>query len=148
MGHQVGQDPLNHGDAHNGQHLLGGRQGQRTEPGSLAADQDNCLHYFVAVVVVDGLVVVVDGTVVVVVGPTGTGEVVEAAVVGVTVGAAVVVVVGGAVPSIAWTRAVTVEAPGLGSAVLAGPNPMVMSYRSSNFRPDVLGAYAPPIWTK
>jgi len=76
---------------------------------------------------VDGLVVVVDGTVVVVVDPTGTVELVEAAVVGVTVGAAVVVVVGGAVPSIAWTRAVTVEAPGLGSAMLAGPKPMVMS---------------------
>ena len=51
----------------------------------------------------------------------------EAAVVGVTVGAAVVVVAGGAVPSMAWTRAATVEAPGLGSAMLAGPNPMVRS---------------------
>jgi hypothetical protein len=76
----------------------------------------------VVVVVADDLAVVVvvpDAAVVV--------GVPDAAVVGVVVGGAVVVVTGAEVPLMACRRATSVADGTLGSALVAGPNPTVIS---------------------
>ena len=91
---EVPEHPLNHGNADNGEHLLGGRERQGAKPRPLAPNEDDCLHYLVVVVdegfvvvVTAGFVVVVAGALVVVVTPAAVVVVALAAVVVVVTGA-------------------------------------------------------------
>ena len=47
---QVLEDPYEHGPAPDGEHLLGGGEGEGSQPGAFAPDQDHCSHYFFTVV--------------------------------------------------------------------------------------------------
>jgi hypothetical protein len=94
---------LDHGHPDDGKHLLGRGERERAKPRSLAAHEDNRLHYLV-VVVDEGLVVVVAGTDEVVV-DAGTDEVVVDE-------AGAVVVVAGTVLAVVPAAVVVVVATG------------------------------------
>ncbi len=154
VGSKMPEHPLDHRHPDDGEHLLGGREREGTQPRSLAPDEDDRLHYlvvvvdegFVVVVVGAAVVVVVEGAVVVVAAVELV--VAEGAEVGVVVADGVEVVVAtGWLPARTWSNAVIVEPGGLGSVVPAGTKPTVMSWRLRSLRSAGLGELTPLVWT-